>query len=212
MPHVVPLVLPAGRPVSTRAVGFDSNGRATWSRWAAPHTDPLPDHHRQWFDKAYGAEQLSKLLPLFLERYSDPLWQRSLQLAIRYYADAAVMGTLQRTVILAQVGLESLAFAHLVRSSRQLQPNQFTPPVSQHVRRFLRDVGIPTTIPRTFYGLRHVRANTPWHGPAAVAWLRNRAGRAALTAACRSGQSLATSAASPAQGLQSDDLPLHQPG
>ena len=36
-----------------------------------------------------------------------------------------------------------------------------------------RDVGISTTIPRTFYGLRRVRANTPWYGPAAVAWLRN---------------------------------------
>jgi hypothetical protein len=154
-------------------VGFDSNDRAMWSRWAAPHTDPLPDHHWQWFDKAYGAEQLSMLLPRFLERYSDPAWQQSLQLAIRYYSDAAVMGTLQRNVILAQVGLESLAFAYLVKSSQQLQPNQFTPPVSRHIRRFLQDVGIPTTIPRTFYGLRRVRANTPWDGPAAIAWLRN---------------------------------------
>jgi hypothetical protein len=164
----------AAAPSALVPVGFDSNDRATWSRWAAPHTDPLPDHHWQWFDKAYGAEQLAKLLPLFLERYSDPLWQQSLQLAIRYYADAAVMGTLQRNVILAQVGLESLAFAHLVRSTQQLRPNQFKqPPVSEHIRRFLRDVGIPTTIPRTFYGLRRVRANTPWDGPAAIAWLRN---------------------------------------
>ena len=94
----------AAAPSVLVPVGFDSNDRATWSRWAAPHTDPLPDHHWQWFDKAYGVEQLSKLLPLFLERYSDPLWQRSLQLAIRYYADAAVMGTLQRNVILARSG------------------------------------------------------------------------------------------------------------
>jgi hypothetical protein len=163
----------AAAPSVVVPVGFDTNDRATWSRWAAPHTDPLPDHHGQWFDKAYGAEQLATLLPLFWQRYSDPLWQRSLQLAIRNYADAAVMGTLQRNVILPQVGLESLAYAHLVRSSQQLQPKQFTHPVSQHIRRFLRDVGIPTTIPRTFYGLRRVRANSPWDGPAAVAWLRN---------------------------------------
>jgi hypothetical protein len=163
----------ASAPSVLVPVGFDSNDRAMWSRWAAPHTDPLPDGHWQWFDKAYGAQQLSTLLPLFWQRYSDPLWQRSLQLAIRYYADAAIMGTLQRNVILAQVGLESLAFAYLVRSTQQLQQNQFTPPVSQHIQRFLRDIGIPTTIPRTFYGLRRVRANTPWDGPAAVAWLRN---------------------------------------
>lgn len=163
----------ASAPAVLLPVGFDSNDRARWSRWVTPHTDPFPDHHWQWLDKAHGAEQLSALLPLFWQRYTDPLWQRPLQLAIRYYADAAVMGTLQRNVILAQVGLESLAFAHLVKSTQQLQPNQFTPPVSRQIQRFLRDVGIPTTIPRTFYGLRRVRANTPWDGPAAIAWLRN---------------------------------------
>jgi hypothetical protein len=163
----------ASAPSVLVPVGFDANDRAMWSRWAAPHTDPLPDHHWQWFDKAYGAEQLSTLLPLFWQRYSDPLWQRPLQLAIRYYADAAVMGTLQRNAILAQVGLESLAYAHLVKSTRQLQPKQFKPPISDHIRDFLCDVRIPTTIPRTFYGLRRVRANSPWDGPAAVAWLRN---------------------------------------
>lgn len=163
----------ASAPSVLVPVGFNANDRATWSRWAAPHADPLPDHHWQWFDKAYGAEQLSTLLPLFWQRYSDPLWQRPLQLAIRYYADAAVMGTLQRNVILAQVGLESLAYAYLVKSTQQLQPKQFRPPVSDHIRDFLCDVRIPVTIPRAFYGLRRVRANSPWDGPAAVAWLRN---------------------------------------
>jgi hypothetical protein len=154
-------------------VGFDDEHRARWSRWASPHTDPLPDSHWQWFDHAYGPEQLSVLLPLFFEAWSDPAWQISLQRAIRYYADAAVMGTLQRNIVLAQVALETLAFAHLVKSSRQLQADQFRSPVSQHIRHFLRDFGIPTTIPRTFYGLRRIRANSPWDGPAAIAWLRN---------------------------------------
>ena len=163
----------ASAPSVVLPVGFDNTGRAMWSRWAAPHTDPLPDRHWHWFDEAYGAEQLSTLLPLFFERWSDPAWQATLQLAVRYYAEAAVMGTLERNVILAQVALESLAFAHLVRSSKQLQAGQFTPPVSRHIRRYLDDARIPTTIPRTFYGLRGVRASSPWDGPAAIAWLRN---------------------------------------
>lgn len=128
--------------------------------------------HWQWFDEAYGAEQLSKLLPLFLQRYTDPLWQRSLRLAIESYADAA-SGTLQRNVVLAQVGLETLAFTYLVTWTGKLPANQFKAPVSKHIRDFLKDVGIPTTIPRVYYGLRRVRANTPWDGPAAIAWLRN---------------------------------------
>lgn len=153
-------------------VGFDSNGRATWARWATPRIDPLPDNHWQWLDEVYGAEQLSKLLPLFLQRYSDPSWKRSLRLAIENYVDA-VTGTLQRNIVLAQVGLETLAFTHLVTSTKQLPANQFKPPVSRHIRDFLKDVGIPTTIPRNYYGLRRIRANTPWDGPAAIAWLRN---------------------------------------
>jgi hypothetical protein len=92
---------------------------------------------------------------------------------MRYYADAAVMGTLPRNIVLAQVALEALAFAHLVKSWQQLQPDQFKSPVSQHIRHFLRDFGNPTTIPSTFYGLRRLRANSPWDGPAAIAWLRN---------------------------------------
>jgi hypothetical protein len=163
----------ASAPAVVLPVGLDASGRAMWSRWAAPHTDPLPDRHWHWFDEAYGAEQLSTLLPLFYERWGDPAWQATLPLAVRYYAEAAVMGTLERNVILAQVALESLAFAHLVRSSKQLEAGQFTAPVSRHIRRFLDDVGIPTTIPRTFYGLRRVRASAPWDGPAAIAWLRN---------------------------------------
>lgn len=78
-------------------VGFDKNGRARWSRWAAPHTDPLPDTHWQWFDQLHGAEQLSMLLPLFFETWSDPAWQWWLQRTIRYYAEASVMGTLSAT-------------------------------------------------------------------------------------------------------------------
>jgi hypothetical protein len=163
----------ASAPSVLVPVGFDADDRAVWSQWAAPHTDPLPDGHWQWFDKAYGAEQLSTLLPLFWQRYRDPIWQQPLQLAIRYYAGAAVLGTLQRNVILAQVGLESLAYAYLVKSTQKLQPKQFKHPVSRHIQHFLYDVGISTTIPRTFYGLRRVRANKPWDGPAAVAWLRN---------------------------------------
>lgn len=163
----------ASAPAVILPVGFDGDHRPRWARWASPHTDPFPDSHWQWFDQAYGSEQLSMLLPLFFETWSDPVWQTSLQLAIRYYADAAAMGTLQRKIVLAQVALETLAFAHLVKSSQQLKPNQFSPPVSQHIRHFLCDFDIPTTIPRTFYGLRRLKANSPWDGPAAIAWLRN---------------------------------------
>lgn len=163
----------ASGPSVVLPVGFDSSDRAMWSHWAAPYTDPLPDHHWQWFDKAYGAKQLSTLLPLFWQRYRDPIWRQPLQLAIRYYSNAAVMGTLQRNVILAQVGLESLAYAYLVMATQQLQHKSFKPPVSKHIRDFLCDVKIPIAIPQTFYGLRRVRANKPWDGPAAVAWLRN---------------------------------------
>jgi hypothetical protein len=37
----------------------------------------------------------------------------------------------------------------------------------------LKDFRIPRTIPRTHYALRRIRANSPWDGPAAIAWLRN---------------------------------------
>jgi len=163
----------ASAPGVVLPVGFDRENRAIWSRWAAPHIDPLPDSHWQWLDQVYGADQLSTLLPKFFDRWKDPVWKASLQRAIRYYADASVMGTLERNLVLAQVALEALAFAYLVKASKQLTSNQFKAPVSRHIRQFLRDMGIPTTIPRTFYGLRKVRANSPWDGPAAIAWLRN---------------------------------------
>jgi hypothetical protein len=163
----------ASAPAVVLPVGYNGADQAIWSQWAAPHADPLPDTHWRWFDYAYGAEQLTTLLPMFFEIWSNPAWQISLQRAVRYYADAAVMGTLQRNIVLAQVALESLAFAHLVKSSQQLQANMFKPPVSQYIRHLLQDFGIPIAIPRTFYGLRKVRANSPWDGPAAIAWLRN---------------------------------------
>jgi hypothetical protein len=164
----------ASAPSVLVPVGFDSNDRAMWSLWAAPHTDPLPDGHGRWFDTVYGAKQLAELFPLFWQRYNDPVWQQSLKLAVRYYAGAAMPGTLQRSVILAQVGLEALAYAHLVGATQKMQQKDFKkPPISKHIRRFLNDFDIPITIPRTFYGLRSVRASKPWDGPTAVAWLRN---------------------------------------
>lgn len=113
------------------------------------------------------------LFPLFAQKYSDPAWQAPLRRAIRYYVDASV-GTLQRKIVLAQIALELLAFTHLVTSSQQLRANQFKQrPVRAHIRHLLTDFGISTTIPRTFYGLRKVRAETPWDGPTAITWLRN---------------------------------------
>jgi hypothetical protein len=113
------------------------------------------------------------LLPLFFEIWSDPAWQWSLQRAIRYYADAAVMGTLERNIVLAQVALESLAIAHRANSPQQPQAGRRKPPASQPIRQLLVDLGIPTAIPRAFSGLRKIEANAPWDGPAAIAWLRN---------------------------------------
>jgi hypothetical protein len=110
---------------------------------------------------------------LFFETWRDPAWQSTLLLAVRYYVDAVIMGTVERNLVVARAALESLSFAHLVRSSKQLTVNQFTPPVSRHIRQFLADYSIPTTIPRKFYGLRGVKAGSPWDGPAALAWLRN---------------------------------------
>ena len=162
----------ASAPAVVLPVGFDKSNHAIWSRWAAPHTDPLPDGHWHWFDQAYGAEQISMLLPLFFERWSDPAWQIPLARAIRYYADASE-GTLQRKIVLAQVALELLAFTHRVTATQQLKAREFKPPVRDHIRQLLVDLGIPTTIPRHFYGLRKVRAETPWDGPTAITWLRN---------------------------------------
>lgn len=163
----------AAAPSVLVPVGFDSDGRALWSRWAAPHTDPLPDSHRQWFDTARGAEQLSELFPLFWQRYNDPVWRQSLQLAVRYYSGAVTPETLQRSVILAQVGLEALAYTHLVEATQKLKRKHFKHPISNHIRQLLIDFKIPRSIPRNSYGLKDVRASKPWDGPAAVAWLRN---------------------------------------
>jgi len=98
-------------------VGFDSQMERTWWNFGPRICDRWRDIIN-WFAHE-GAVSLSQLWPLFYRRWQDAYWKDTLTRAIWWYVAAAKQsGGSDASLILAQAGLELLAWAKLVETEK----------------------------------------------------------------------------------------------
>lgn len=160
-------------------VGFDRSGERLWTQWRALWVASESPAY-SWVDNHYGANQLAQLFPLFLALWQNPTYNSALRIALRYYLDANDANPVQRGVVLAQLCLEAIAYAHLVTAGHDPSAfGRFGRRVHANVtlRRLLELLRVPVAIPRSMSALRSVKPPAwtadPWDGPSAVTWLRN---------------------------------------
>ncbi len=156
-------------------IGFDRRDNAIWAEWreawVESYTTPI-----NWLDHLRGDAQLSDLFPCFLGAWRNPLYNSAIRIALRNYLDANAANPIESSIALAQLALESLAYAHLVAASSD--PAAFGRRIPAHVtlRRLLELLHIPRRFPNPASSLRSARPagwNDTWDGPSAVTWLRN---------------------------------------
>jgi len=151
-------------------VGFVGAGQAVWSDWRPIVADPW--HSVDSWADALHPNELTNLFPRFLNRWLDPYWQRVVNAGIAFYLDANVPRTLQRAIVLAQIGLELLVYAVLV--DEQHVGAQDIKPIGVGIARLLDHYKISTVIPKHFTELADLASSNGWAtGPWAVTALRN---------------------------------------
>ncbi len=155
-------------------VGFDTDGARQAEAWYSSKISPV-GFSDSWLD-AHHPEALVGTFPGFFSWWHDPIWAPSAPGAIHWYVESNVSaGSLDSSIILAQIDLELLSWIHFVEHTHTHSSSAFNPlPAETKIRQLLTWVGLPLDIPSALSSLTSFTAGpSPLDGPAALALIRN---------------------------------------
>lgn len=153
--------------------GIASTGKKIWQKW----NNPLVERHRSvfsWFD-AYHPKSLSTVFPGFWRKWNEDTWTSTLSTVIYWYcrSNPALSGT-DGSLILAQTGLERLAWTYLVESKKSLSNDGFGKlTAADQIRLLLSQCGIPLGVPANLSTLSTYSRRYNLDGPGAITKVRN---------------------------------------
>jgi hypothetical protein len=154
-------------------VGFDRAGQQIWQQWAPWRCDTLRGYE-SWWD-AHTGDDLAAFVAAFLGAYLDPNRHDEVRLAAMHVITANHSGTTaEGKVMLAQAGLEYLAWVRLVLSGRMSRRSYRATDASDNLRLLLTEAGIPADVPDGLPGLLNLAHQRNLDGPSATSWVRNR--------------------------------------
>jgi hypothetical protein len=153
--------------------GIAKTGNKVWEKW----NNPLVERHRavfSWFD-AHHPKSLSTVFPGFWRKWNDDTWTSTLSAVIYWYcrSNPALSGT-DGSLILAQTGLERLAWTYLVESKKSLSHDGFGKlSAADQIRLLLSQCGIPLEVPGNLSALSAFSRKYNLDGPGAITEVRN---------------------------------------
>lgn len=153
--------------------GIARTEKKIWEQWG----NPLVERHRpvfSWFDVQHP-QALSTVFPGFWQKWKDDTWTATLSDVIYWYcrSNSALSGT-DGSLILAQTGLERLAWMYLVESKKSLSQDGFGKlPAADQIRLLLSQCGIPLGVPPTLPALSTLSRKYNLDGPGAITEVRN---------------------------------------
>lgn len=156
-------------------VGFDIGGNRVWESFCAPRLGEPP---YSWCDMS-RAGQIEDFYPLFVERFkASEEWEDCFRHAIYFYNQANTgsgQPGVDAAVILAQSGLERLAYQLLVIDRRAISKEGFKKLWSSDVLRLmLSSLEIPMEIPVDLKAIAAAAPSRKWKdGPHAITEIRN---------------------------------------
>jgi hypothetical protein len=155
-------------------VGETADGAGLSTRWGVDWVDASA-RTVGWHPLGEG-DGLERLFAAVHDACRDPFWSTVIRRAVNYYVDANAPRPLDRAVVMAQAGLELLAWATLVRSERWIDPAQRMTTASR-LRLLLKWGSIPSDIPDELPSLQAAASKVAGSGlrdgPFAVSWVRN---------------------------------------
>lgn len=154
-------------------VGYDESGRRVWEQWANWRCSPPASVFSWW--STHRSYDLTELCASFVRHWLDPKLKDCIRFASFHSISASSdRATLEAKVMVAQAGIEYLAWVTNVLEGPLSANSYKTVPAEEKIRLFLGDAGIPTTIPREFAALRALVPADKQSGPQAATWVRNR--------------------------------------
>ncbi len=151
----------------------DISGSPAWINWAVGRVD-LWKEQRSWFPRT-DERALARIAPGFLDKMADPLWTKPLRTATNWYLEATSPGTMDSGIVLSQVGLELLAWTHLVHATKAFSKNKFDAMYAQDkITALLEECKVSINIPQTYVSLvQYAASNNKTTGPDITAKMRN---------------------------------------
>jgi hypothetical protein len=155
-------------------IGRDRSGNVVWEQWSIRRVSSA-EHRPSLFDHR-DPDVLTRLSPGFLSRAGSEAWGEPFNRAVKLYVDGNVSIPIEVGIILAQAGLELLAWSTFVRSGR-VAPGAFKDwSAARQFRELLTRARVPMTVPGRLLALGD---SLPTLGTAAdaadrVAYVRNR--------------------------------------
>jgi len=151
----------------------DTSEMPVWVNWDIGRVDPWKEQ-QNWFPRT-DEFALSRLAPGFLNKMADPMWTKPLRTATNWYLEAINPGTMDSGIVLTQVGLELLAWTHMVHTSKTFSKTKFDPlPAQDKITIILKECKIPIDIPQTYVSLtQYAASNNKVTGPEITVKLRN---------------------------------------
>ena len=134
-----------------------------WREWYLRNLDRWEVRPVSWFD-SFEAQSLEELFPGFMQRWETDLWHDALRRAIYWYVHSNGAGAgHDGAVILAQAGLELLAWTYVVEERGMLTADSFGRiPAAEQIRLLCRSLDIPIELTDFVSHLREVAKRENW--------------------------------------------------
>lgn len=151
-------------------VGFDTTGREVWRELASAHATPWRATE-SWFAHQ-KPDALVEAFPGFVQRWLDPDWRQTLELAIVWFVEANAPTWAENSLVLSQAALELLSWVVIVEElKRETRASFKKKRAHQRIRDLLLWAQLPTSVPAE---LADVQTFAPGKdGPGSLALLRN---------------------------------------
>jgi hypothetical protein len=144
-------------------IGFANDGTKVFEQWGLPVANGGSWHGgtNAWFDEHHG-ESLAQVFPGFFALWRSPVWRTPLERIIYFYLSACqssgdrVIAT-DVGLILAQAGLELLAWNYIVQDRRTISEERYMSREfsgARRIRSLLNDLRLSLELQPKFHGLR----------------------------------------------------------
>jgi hypothetical protein len=118
--------------------GFDASGKSVWGFWGQPNVSKCTGV-KSWFTFRPTPPDLDNMLNTFLNLWSDETCRRAMITAVSLYINANTQNDVDTSLLLAQIGLETVSYIRNVILDSKMTKKEFRDKKAHEVIRLLLD-------------------------------------------------------------------------
>lgn len=152
-------------------VGYDDD-RRVWERWTPWRGDRAFSNYHWW--DTHKSDDLADFTQRFISAWFSPDHDAIRHLAHHMISANHATTTMEARLMLAQAGLEYLAWVDHVLTNRMSKKDFEQVHAAERIRLLLRNAGVPVDLPSELAALKTIGVDDPRDGAHVLTWMRNR--------------------------------------